>query len=142
MFCEKWVDAYKDRIPSGKYSVKVISGEENGLIIYLHGMRGTAYDIKLDFGIVNAFQMIDEGTLLNLPDCMEERESEISIRHQGYPSILYIVEGSIFEEYIRSSMGTVLYNISKICQYVVVTENYFISVASGSEPEITVCCKD
>ena len=138
MIREEWVDAYKDRIPKGQYSVKVISGEEHGLIIYLYGMGDNAYTVILDFGIVNAFQMIEEGTLLNVPDYTEESDSQILIREQGYPSVLYKVEGSLFEEYIRSSMGASLYDINKTCQYVVITENYFLSVVCPTEPEITI----
>ena len=141
MICEQWVDAYKDRIPKGKYSVEVISGEEHGLIIRLYGMRDNEYTVILDFGIVNAFQMIEEGTLLNLPEYMEESDSEALIKERGYPSVLYRVEGSLFQEYIRSSMGAYLYDVNKICQYVVVTENYFISVVSCTEPEIRIKAK-
>lgn len=140
--CEKWIDAYKGKIPSGKYSAEIIAGETHGLIVRLDGMLGTAYQVTLDFGIVTAFQMTDEGALLNLPEYMEESNSENTLKSTGFPSVLYIVEGSVFEEHIKASMGKEYYADSGMHQYVVVAENYFISVISRWEPEISVYQKN
>ncbi len=99
---EEWIDAYANIIPSEAYTVQLESGEENGLVICLDGKK---HQVRIDFGVTTAIQMLDEGVELNLPDGFELSDSFLSIRRQGFSSTLYLVQNSIFGQYIKCIMG-------------------------------------
>lgn len=132
---EEWIDAYANIIPSEAYTVQLESGEENGLVICLYGKK---HQVRIDFGITTAIQMLDEGVELDLPDGFELSDSFLSIRRQGFPSTLYLVQNSIFGRYIKCIMGMDLYNWSGYREYHMVTMNYSIYIVSRYEPEIVV----
>lgn len=132
---EEWIDTYANIIPFESYTVQLENGEENGLEIRLSGKK---HQVRIDFGITAAIQMLDEGIELNLPDGFELSDSFLSIRRQGFPSTLYLVENSIFGQYIKCTMGEELYNLSGYHEYCMVTMNYSIYIVSRYEPEIIV----
>ena len=55
---EYWKEIFKDMIQEDYYEVKLINGEEYGLIIKFQG-KYNAFSVK--FGEVKAVRMIDEG---------------------------------------------------------------------------------
>ena len=59
---EYWKEIFKDMIQEDYYEVKLINGEEYGLIIKFQG-KYNAFSVK--FGEVKAVRMIDEGNCSN-----------------------------------------------------------------------------
>ncbi len=135
VFTEEWMPIYENVIPKQKYTARVSNGEQHGLVILL---TGKAYSARIDFGAVQAVQMVDEGTnLLNPPGCIPG-ESVALTRDRKFANTIYEVHNSAFSRYIQACMGDELYHALKLREFDVVTENYVISVVTRWEPEITV----
>jgi len=60
---EQWEEIYKNTIPVGKYETLVKNGEESGLFIKL---ENNEYIISINFGVVSAFRMLDEGIIFRI----------------------------------------------------------------------------
>ena len=58
MLNEFWQDCFRDHIPRDNYEMQLIQGEQQGLLIHLHGPH---HSVTLDFGIVQAINILDEG---------------------------------------------------------------------------------
>lgn len=56
-----WEEIYKNTIPAARYKTLVKNGEELGLLIKL---EDNEYIVDINFGIVSAFRMLDEGIVL------------------------------------------------------------------------------
>ena len=54
---EIWTPAFPDIFSENNYDIELTNGDKNGLIITLLGERET---IRLNFGIITAFQMYEE----------------------------------------------------------------------------------
>lgn len=129
-----WHDTFQGRIPQQKYTAHLSAGEENGLIVTLDS---DLFEVTIRFGAVHAFQMLDEGVLLQGEDTEQLRV----LREQGFPSTIYEIENGDFGLYVAFNMGTELYRPSNCRQYNIVTMNYVIFVVTCWVPEIRVAQK-
>lgn len=129
-----WLDNFQDRIPRQQYSVQLSAGEETGLIITL---TSNQCEVVIGFGAVHAFQMLDEGVLLQGADS----EQFAAIRDQKFPSTIYEIKNGDFSRFVESQMGHELFSALDHKQYIIVTLNYVISIVTPWEPEITVTQK-
>ena len=94
----KWIDRFRGAIPRHDYTVQLSAGEETGLVITLKSENAT---VTVFFGNVQAYQMLDEGVLLQGQDS----EQFAYIREQNFPSTIYEIENGDFGRYIESQMG-------------------------------------
>lgn len=131
---ETWLDKFPGIIPKQTYTARLSAGEENGLIVTLDS---ESFTVTLNFGAVQAVQMLDEGVLLNGEDTEQLR----FLREQGFPSTIYETENGAFGRFLESQMGSDLYHWLNCRQYTIVTLNYVICIVSSWKPEITVASK-
>lgn len=134
---EEWVPVCPDAIPSQKYSICASNSDADGLVIYL---IGSEYEVKIEFGFIQAMQMLDEGTNLNDSPNHFVGDSVQQIRKQLFPNTIYEVHNSFFSRYIKNCMGSELYDALKLRQFNIITQNFVISIICRWEPVITVCC--
>ena len=128
---EIWHDAFHNTIPKDPhYSIRLEQGEECGLLIHLDSPRN---QVTLDFGIVQAVNILDEGIILNVTS-----PSIQFLRQTGFSSVLYQIENSAYESYIQACMPRELYQALNLRQYNVVTMNYVVEIIASEEPRITV----
>lgn len=127
----KWMDTFQGIIPRNDYTVQLSAGEETGLVVTL---KSETTAVIVSFGNVQAYQMLDEGTLLQGSDA----EQFAAIRAENFPSTIYEIENGDFGRYIEVQMGQDLFCSLQLRQYNIVTYNYVISVVSPWLPEITV----
>lgn len=114
--------------------MRLIQGEENGLVIHLHGLH---HHVTLDFGIVQAISILDEGVqLAPPPDVTFQNLTEL--RRTGFPDSLYLVENGAYAAYIQECMSRDLYEAMNLHQYSLVTLNYVVEIIYSAEPVITV----
>lgn len=128
---EIWLDTFQGMIPKNIYTVQLSAGEETGLVVALNNENTT---VSVFFGNVQAYQMLDEGVLLQ----GEDSEQFAALREQKFPSTIYEVENGDFGRYIEAQMGRDLYGALNCRQYNLVTYNYVISVVTSWVPEIVV----
>ena len=127
----KWIDTFLGIIPRNDYTVQLSAGEETGLVVTL---KSETTSVTVFFGAVQAFQMLDEGVLLQGNDTAHFA----AIRAENFPSTIYEIENGDFSRFIEGQMGHDLYSTLNFRQYTIVTLNYVISIITQWEPEITV----
>ena len=128
---EIWLDTFHGIIPRCDYAAHLSAGEASGLSIKL---ESNSAEVTISFGFVHAFQMLDEGVLLQCADS----EQFAAIRLQNFPSTIYEIENGSFAGYLEAQMGASLFHDLHCRQYIIVTLNYVISVVASWPPEITV----
>ena len=131
---EFWQDCFRGRIPRETYEMQLIQGEQQGLVIHLYG---SFHHVTLDFGNVQAINIMDEGVQLHdLPGVTFVNQAEL--HHAGFSDTLYQVENGAYAAYIKACMGTDLYAAMNLRQYALVTLNYVVEIICAAEPSITV----
>lgn len=55
---ERWKEVFVGSIPQENYQTQITNGEDKGLVIEL---RSNSNNIVLNFGVVQAIRMLDEG---------------------------------------------------------------------------------
>ena len=134
MLNEFWQDCFRDQIPRENYDMQLIQGEQQGLVIQLYG---SFHHVTLDFGNVQAINILDEGVQLHdLPGVTFVNQAEL--HRAGFPNTLYQVENGAYAAYIKACMGTNLYEAMNLRQYTLVTLNYVVEIICAAEPSITV----
>ncbi len=126
---EQWEEIYKSAIPVGKYQTLVKNGEDTGLIIKL---EDNEYIVNIDFGIVSAFRMLDEG--IALEGIFDENEIS-KHKKNNFSNTIYKIQDGEFGKFIKKSSNE-LYNYLDLKHYVIITMNYIIEVISEWEPSI------
>ena len=58
MINEFWQDYFRGQIPKENYEMQLLQGELQGLVIHLYGPH---HCVTLDFGNVQAINILDEG---------------------------------------------------------------------------------
>lgn len=129
-----WLDSFQGIIPKQTYTTRLSAGEEKGLIVTLESNQ---CNVIINFGVVQAIQMLDEGVQLNSEDTEQLR----ILRAQGFPSTIYGIEHGDFGRFVESQMGSELYSALGCRQYNIVTLNYGICIVTLGEPEIRVTPK-
>ena len=128
---EYWKEIFKDMIQEDYYEVKLINGEEYGLIIKFQG-KYNACSVK--FGEVKAVRMIDEGIVQT--DIYSENEVQ-KYKKEKFKNMIYEVVGGQFKDEIKSIADGYL-DVMDVKHYVIVTMNYNIDIISEEEPEIEI----
>lgn len=131
---EFWQDCFRGRIPRENYEMQLIQGEQQGLMIYLYG---SFHHVTLDFGNVQAINILDEGVLLNDPPGVTF-VNQAELHRAGFPDTLYQVENGAYAAYVKACMGTNLYEATNLRQYTLVTRNYVVEIICAAEPSIAI----
>ena len=134
MINEFWHDSFHGQIPKENYEMQLLQGEQQGLIIHLYGPH---HSVTLDFGIVQAINILDEGVQLHDPPGVTF-VNQAELHRTGFPDTLYQVENSAYAAYIKACMSTDPYEAMNLRQYTLVTRNYVVEIICGAEPIITV----
>ena len=131
---EFWQDCFRGQIPRETYEMQLIQGEQQGLVIHLYG---SVHHVTLDFGNVQAINILDEGIQLNDPPGVTF-VNQAELHRSGFPDTLYLVKNGAYAAYVKACMGTNLYEATNLRQYTLVTRNYVVEIICGTEPTITV----
>lgn len=132
---EQWQEVFKSQIPKDQYAVILQHSESQGLILNLQSQK---YQVVIDFGVVSAFRVVDEGMILN--DAAQDK-TMLNFRETKFKNVIYRITGGDFSEYIRRIGGN-LYNLLELKHYLVVSENYVFDVITAWEPELEVTEKE
>lgn len=128
---ERWEEIYKNIIPVGKYNALVKNGDEPGLFIKL---ESSEYIININFGIVSAFRMIDEGIVLE----GIFNENQISkYKENNFSNTIYKIKNGQFGNFIGKTSNE-LYDYLDLKHYIIVTMNHVIEIISEWEPSIEI----
>lgn len=128
---EQWNEIFKGYIPQGNYSVSILSGEEKGLVIKL--VDGETV-IHLNFGLVQAFRVVEEGLVQTQLYFNKELSNYSS---NNFQNVIYELVGGQFGQ----QMEDVSLGYSKIINmrhFLLITQNYNIDILSEGLPEIIV----
>ena len=134
MINEFWHDSFHGQIPKENYEMQLIQGEQQGLVIHLYG---SFHHVTLDFGNVQAINILDEGVQLHDPPGVT-LVNQSELHRAGFPNTLYQVENGAYAAYVKACMGTNLYEAMYLRQYTLVTRNYVVEIICAAEPSITV----
>ena len=134
MLNEFWQDCFRGQIPRENYEMQLLQDEQHGLVIHLYG---SAHHVTLNFGNVQAINILDEGVQLHdLPGVTFVNQAEL--HRTGFPNTLYQVENGAYAAYIKACMSPNLYEAMNLRQYTLVTCNYVVEIICAAEPTITV----
>lgn len=131
---EHWEEIYKNTIPVEEYQALVKNGEESGLLIKL---EGNEYIANINFGIVSAFRMLDEGIVLS--GIFDENEIT-KYKKNNFSNTIYKIQNGEFGNFIKKTSNE-LYDYLGLSHYVIITINYVIEVISEWEPSIEILKK-
>ena len=134
MINEFWHDSFHGQIPREAYEMQLLQGEQQGLVIHLYGSH---HSVTLDFGIVQAINILDEGIQLHDPPGVTF-VNQAELHRSGFPDTLYQVENGAYAAYLKACMSTDLYEAIDLRQYTLVTRNHLVEIISAAEPIITV----
>lgn len=134
MLNELWHDSFHGQIPRETYEMQLLQGEPQGLVIKLYG---SLHHVTLDFGIVQAINILDEGIQLHDPPGVTF-VNQAELHRSGFPDTLYRVENGAYAAYIKACMSADLYEAMNLRQYTLVTRNHVVEIISAAEPSITV----
>ena len=134
MLNEFWQDSFHGQIPRETYEMQLLQSDQQGLLIHLYGPH---HSVTLNFGNVQAINILDEGVQLNDPPGMTFT-NQAELHRSGFPDTLYRVENGAYAAYLKSCMGTDLYEAMNLRQYTLVTLNYVVEIICAAEPTITV----
>ena len=93
---EKWKEIFTGIIPQGNYQTQVINGEDKGLVIEL--INNNTH-IVLDFGVIRAIRMLDEGIVQT--ELYSDSEIE-KFKPDAFKNVIYKVTGGEFEKQIQN----------------------------------------
>lgn len=130
-----WVDIFPCAIPHQQYDVQLEMGETNGLIINL---LSSQFNVTIDFGLVRAVNILDEGIELNKSQSDENDNSLCHFRNEGFQSTIYQILDSAYLRYVKDILGESLFSLYDLRQYSIITRNYVIMVITQEAPVITV----
>lgn len=128
---ERWKEVFVGVIPQGIYQTKITNGEDKGLILEL---KSNNSHVILDFGIVQALRMFDEGIVQNGLYLDSEIER---FKKNGFKNIIYQVEEGEFAKQIQEICDG-FWEALDVKHYVVITQNYNIDIITEWEPKIHV----
>lgn len=128
---EQWNEIFKGNIPQGNYSVSILAGEEKGLVIKLVDDETV---IHLNFGLVQAFRVVEEGFVQTQLYSDKELEKYSS---NNFQNVIYELTGGQFSKQIEDiSLG--YSKIINMRHFLLITQNYNIDILSEDLPEIII----
>lgn len=128
---ERWEEIFKGIIPVGHYQSKIENGEENGLIIKL---ESNEYICNIDYEIVPAFRMLDEGLIM---DELFNDDEVLKYKKANFSNTIYKIENGEFKEFIQK-INKNINEYLELTHYLIITMNYVIEVISQWDPDIEV----
>ena len=134
MLNELWHDSFHGQIPRETYDMQLLQGEPQGLVIKLYG---SLHHVTLDFGNVQAINILDEGVQLHDPPGVT-LANQAELHRSGFPDTLYRVGNGAYAAYLKACMSADLYEAMNLRQYTLVTRNYVVEIICAAEPTITV----
>lgn len=128
---EKWKEVFAGIIPQGNYQTQITNGEDKGFILELKSNHNR---VVLEFGVVQAVRMLDEGIVQK--DQYSDHEIE-KFKKDGFKNVIYEVTGGEFAKQIQDisdGYGETL----EMKHYIIITQNYNIDIITQWEPEIHI----
>lgn len=127
---ERWIEAFKGRIPKDNYIVNLIFGEENGLIVRLTNKN--KYSIEIDFGNVKSFRVLDEGIVID--GVFSECETN-KFKNGNFSNVIYEIRDGVYLKDVLSFAGPFAPYLD-LKHYVVVSMNFVIEIITEWEPKL------
>ena len=128
---ENWNVVFDGIIPQDNYQTQIINGEAKGLIIEL---KSNNHHVIMNFGVVQAIRMLDEGIVQNELYSYNEVEK---FKKDGFKNVIYEVTGGEFAKQIQN-ISDGYWESLDAKHYVVITQNYNIDIITEWEPEINI----
>lgn len=128
---EKWKEIFAGIIPQGNYETQITNGEDKGLILEL---KSDNSHVVLNFGMVQAVRMLDEGVVQK--ELYSDSEVE-KFKRDGFKNVIYEVTGGEFAEQMKN-IADGYWETLDAKHYVVITQNYNIDIITEWEPEINI----
>lgn len=128
---EKWFSVFDKQIPKGKYETLLKNGEKEGLVINLVSPE---HKVVINFGVVSAVRMLDEGMVLN--GLFNDEEIEV-FRNKGFDNTIYQITGGEFDGFVRKICGE-LYDCLSFRHYIIISLNFIVEVITEWEPDIVI----
>lgn len=128
---EIWNEVFGGIIPHDNYQIQVINGEDKGLILEL---KSNNNHVILNFGVVQAIRMLDEGIVQTELYSYNEFEK---FKKDGFKNVIYEVTGGKFAKQIQN-IADDYWETLDAKHYVVITQNYNIDIITEWEPEINI----
>lgn len=128
---EKWKEVFVGIIPQGNYETQITNGEDKGLILEL---KSDNSHVVLNFGMVQAVRMLDEGVVQKelYPDSEVEK-----FKRNGFENVIYEVTGGGFAKQIQN-IADGYWETLDAKHYVVITQNFNIDIITEWKPEINI----
>ena len=128
---ENWNVVFDGIIPQDNYQTLITNGEDKGLIIEL---KSNNHHVIMNFGVVQAIRMLDEGIVQNELYSYNEVEK---FKKDGFKNVIYEVTGGEFAKQIQN-ISDEYWETLDAKHYVVITQNYNIDIITEWEPEINI----
>ncbi len=128
---ESWQKVFEGKIPKEKYEMLLQNGETKGLVINL---KSPNHSITINFGIVSAIRILDEGIALN--NLFDTEQIEMFRRHKFDNTIYQILDGE-FDGFVRKIGGELCDHLN-FKHYVIVSLNFIVEIITEWEPNIEV----
>lgn len=128
---EKWKEVFVGIIPQGNYQTQITNGEDKGLILEL---KSEDSHIVLNFGMVQAVRMLDEGVVQK--ELYADSEVE-KFKGNGFKNVIYEITGGEFAKQIQN-IADGYWETLDAKHYVIITQNYNIDIITEGRPEINI----
>lgn len=128
---ERWKEIFVGKIPKGIYNLQLINGEKQGLLIEL---SNDYVNVNIEFGIVEAVRMLDEGIVQN--NLYSDTEIQ-KYKNDNFKNVIYEVQNGNFGEQINEISGG-YGKVLDLKHYVIITQNYNIDIVTEWEPTIEI----
>lgn len=128
---ELWRKVFEGQIPKENYEMLLQNGEKSGLVITL---SSTKYNVFINFGMVSAVRILDEGIALN--DLFDDEQIKDYRKVQFDNTIYQIIDGE-FDGFVRK-IGGELYDYLNFKHYIVISLNFIIEIITEWEPDIKI----
>ena len=128
---ENWNVVFDGIIPQDNDQTQITNGEDKGLIIEL---KSNNHHVIMNFGVVQAIRMLDEGIVQNELYSYNEVEK---FKKDGFKNVIYEVTGGEFAKQIQN-ISDQYWETLDAKHYVVITQNYNIDIITEWEPEINI----
>ena len=126
-----WRKVFEGQIPKENYEMLLQNGEKSGLVITL---SSTKYNVFINFGMVSAVRILDEGIALN---ALFDDEQIKDYRKVQFDNTIYQIIDGEFDGFVRK-IGGELYDYLNLKHYIVISLNFIIEIITEWEPDIKI----
>lgn len=128
---EKWKEIFKGTIPKDYYQIQLKNGEESGLVVELNGNNNK---VKINFGLVRAVRMLDEGIVQS---GVYSDDEIVQFKEEDFKNVIYEISDGEFKRQIQNCADGYL-EMLNVKHYVIITQNYNIDIVTEYIPLIEV----